>query len=267
MDTSSIKNFRDNPNFILWMTTVNHCTEEKIRSLTTENYLGGWCEDWALYFAIRYNVPMLFLDERHDLVKIDDKYYDAANPEGVSRLSDLEFVKNPANRLSDKTEEELQSMLKIDNDWKNYPALSHYVHLIEKKGEAKTEPDMNNLKMAKRLVRLARALVATTDDDDKYERMHDRHMQDGKDFPGLAGFFLQCFTHNIHQEQQDAFVVLLRKPGQTINESDYEMFTKMGPDGFDKALPWIQYLGLIDFRTLNEFKNFKASFLLPKISK
>lgn len=158
MGLPDIAHFRENQNFIEWMTTVNHCTESKIRSLTDENYLGGWCEDWALYFAIRYGVDMLFLNEQHNLVKIGGLYYDGANPEGVKKLSDLKFVRDPANGLSEKTEDELEAMLRVDNDWKSYPALANYVGIIEKAGESRQLID--GVKMARQLVRLARALVA-----------------------------------------------------------------------------------------------------------
>lgn len=163
MGLPDIANFRDNPNFIEWMATVNHCPESRIRSLTAENYLGGYCEDWALYFAIRYNVPMLFLDERHDLVKIGGLYYDGANPEGAERLSDLAFVRDPANGLSDKTEDELEAMLRVDDDWKSYPALANYIGIIEKAGHG--GQTMDDLKMAKELVRLAKSLVAMPVDE------------------------------------------------------------------------------------------------------
>ena len=185
MGLPDIANFKENKNFMKWMTTVNHCTESTIRSLTDENYLGGWCEDWALYFAIRYGVDMLFLNEQHDLVKIGGLYYDGANPEGVKRLSDLKFVRDPANGLSEKiepektedglsektepektgdgiqvmlTEDELEAMLRVDDDWKSYPALANYVGIIEKIGEKRQS--MDGVKMARQLVRLARALVA-----------------------------------------------------------------------------------------------------------
>lgn len=202
MGLTDIANFRENQNFIDWMTTVNHCTESKIRSLTDENYLGGWCEDWALYFAIRYGVDMLFLNEQHDLVKIGGLYYDGANPEGVKRLSDLKFVRDPANGLSEKiepektedglseetedgiqvmlTEDELEAMLRVDDDWKSYPALANYVGIIEKVGVKRQSID--GVKMARQLVRLARELVAmpvdhwngnTEDFDDWYHKAID----------------------------------------------------------------------------------------------
>lgn len=156
MGLTDIANFRENQNFIDWMKTINHMTDERVLALTAENYIGGYCEDWALYFAIRYGVDMLFLNEQHDLVKIGGLYYDGANPEGVKRLSDLKFVRDPANGLSEKTEDELEAMLRVDNDWKSYAPLANHVDIIEKAGNN----SMDSKIIAKELVKIARMLVA-----------------------------------------------------------------------------------------------------------
>ena len=104
-----------------------------------------------------------------------------------------------------------------------------------------------NIRIARQLVRLAKSLVAMTDDEQE---------QACKDFPGLESFFMQCLIHQVPDEKQDAFVSLLRKPGQTIKEDDYERFTNVNPFEFGKTVKWLDYLGLIDFSTLNDFNDF-----------
>ena len=116
---------------------------------------------------------------------------------------------------------------------------------------------IRNIRIAKKLVRLARILVSAEPDKDSekdYDKIHDQQMRDGKDFPGLAGFFMLCLIHQVRQKQQDAFVELLKKPGQTIKESDYERFTEM--QSFPEICDYLKYLPLINFSTLKDFNDF-----------
>lgn len=128
---SDISSYRKNKNFILWMKTINGMSDEKVLSLTPENYIGGYCEDFALYFAIRYGVNMLFLNEEHDIVQIDGKFYDGFNSSGVRNLKDLHYVKT-SESLNGLSEEKLRSLLRVDNDWKTYRPLKNNIYLIEK---------------------------------------------------------------------------------------------------------------------------------------
>ena len=126
-----ISHFRENENYIEWMMEINRISREQVLSLTTEEYLGGWCEDFALYFAISHGVPMLFLNHEHNIVKIDCLYFDAADSNGAEKLSDLQYVKE-SPELSKLTEEELQKLVIVDEDWKGYSPLANHVGMIEK---------------------------------------------------------------------------------------------------------------------------------------
>ena len=127
-----ISGWRTNKNFLKWMTTINPgLTEEEVLLFKPKKWIGGWCEDFALYFAVRWNVPMLFLADEHNLVKIDGKYFDGADTYGKERLEDLQFVREH-NSLCKLTEEELEKLLVEDVEWKNYKPLASRVHLIEK---------------------------------------------------------------------------------------------------------------------------------------
>ena len=118
-------------NFINWMMTINNMSKEDVLKLTSDNYIHGYCEDFGLYFAIRYNVPLLFLNEEHNIIKIKDKYYDGSNINGIKKLSDLTYVKE-FEHLSKLSEIELLSLLKVDEEWRTYKPLANHVHMIER---------------------------------------------------------------------------------------------------------------------------------------
>ena len=128
---SDISSFYKNKNFIKWMKKINNLSEKDVLNLSVENYFHGYCEDQALYFAIRYDVDLLFLNNEHNLIKINNRYYDAANTSGVEYLSDLIYVKSSQN-LSLLTENQLLKLIKTDNDWKAYKPLLENIYLIEK---------------------------------------------------------------------------------------------------------------------------------------
>ena len=65
------------------------------------------------------------------MIKINNRYYDAANTSGVEYLSDLIYVKSSQN-LSLLTENQLLKLIKTDNDWKAYKPLFENIYLIEK---------------------------------------------------------------------------------------------------------------------------------------
>ena len=58
-----ISNYRSNDNFIRWMETINCLSKEEVLQLNSYNYLHGYCEDYGLYFSIRYGVDLLFLNK------------------------------------------------------------------------------------------------------------------------------------------------------------------------------------------------------------
>ncbi len=127
-----ISGWKNNKNFLKWMAAINPSLDkEDILLISEEQWIGGWCEDFALYFAIRWNVPMLFLAHEHDLVKIDGKYYDGADIHGKKRLQDMQFVREH-DSLYRLAEEELEKLLIVDEDWKGYRPLASKVGLIER---------------------------------------------------------------------------------------------------------------------------------------
>ena len=130
--SNDVSNFRTNDNFINWMMTINALSKESILRLSPLDYIHGLCEDFGVYFAVRYNVELLFLNNEHNVVKIMNKFYDGFNSYGVINLSDLQYVKE-SEHLSKLSEAGLRTMLKVDNDWKTYKPLSSNVHLIERK--------------------------------------------------------------------------------------------------------------------------------------
>ena len=131
-----ISNYRSNNNFIKWMETINCLSKEEVLQLNSYNYIHGYCEDFGLYFAIRYGVDLLFLNREHNLVKINNLYFDGANEEGVQYLKDLDYVKE-SSKLNKLSEEELINLLKVDEAWKTYEVLANNVYLIENKYKQK----------------------------------------------------------------------------------------------------------------------------------
>ena len=131
-----ISNYKSNNNFIEWMQIINDLSKEEVLKLNSYNYLHGYCEDFGLYFAIRYGVDLLFLNKEHNLVKINNLYFDGANVKGVQYLKDLDYVKE-SSKLNKLSEKELIDLLKVDEDWKTYDVLARNIHLIENKYKQK----------------------------------------------------------------------------------------------------------------------------------
>lgn len=128
---SDIASHNFNQNYIEWMSKVNRKEETWVKLyLTPESLIGGYCEDFGLYWSIRYGIDLLFLNGEHNLIKYGNKYYDGYNTQGVSKLKDLQYVKD--SDLKGKTEDELQDLLYIDEGWKNYKPLSDNIKLIER---------------------------------------------------------------------------------------------------------------------------------------
>ena len=126
-----ISHWRDNENFLQWIVTINHISYEQAKELTAERFLGGWCEDFALYFAVRFGVPMLFLNQEHSIVNIAGLFFDAADCAGVERLSDMKYVRE-SPKLSRLSEEQLEKLLEVDEEWRKYKPLASRVGMIEK---------------------------------------------------------------------------------------------------------------------------------------
>ncbi len=72
---------------------------------------------------------MLFLNREHDLVKIDGKYYDGANLSGSTTLSEMKYARE-SERLNGLSETQLESMLEVDDEWREYPPLASKVDCI-----------------------------------------------------------------------------------------------------------------------------------------
>ena len=130
----NIKNHNEYPDYLDWMSKINgHAGDREWvkRALTPDRLIGGYCEDFAAYFCYKYGIEMYFLNDVHDIMCIDGKYYDGWNVEGVDSLSDLEYVKRYMKTWS---EDQLQSTLKVDEEWKNYNVFVKNFSTILKQG-------------------------------------------------------------------------------------------------------------------------------------
>ena len=96
-----IHNFITNPVFEKWMTELSG----GIPSFPNEEraYIEGYCEDLAFYFHYKYDLPIWKVDsvetkDGHYFVKFKDKFYDAMNPYGVTKPSELVWAKESMER-------------------------------------------------------------------------------------------------------------------------------------------------------------------------
>ena len=128
---ANILHYRSDDNYIEWMMAINDMSKNEVLNLTRDNLIHGYCEDFAVYFSYKYDIPMLLLGTEHDILKVDGKYYDGYNIEGVSKLTDLQYVKESPT-LSIRTNKGLTKLLEVDEEWKSYKPLSSKVHLIKK---------------------------------------------------------------------------------------------------------------------------------------
>lgn len=123
----AISNYRSDDNFRLWIETVN--PGKKLEDISPEMFIGGYCEDFAVYWSVRYGVDMLFINEEHDVVKVCGLYFDAVNSSGVENISDLEYVKS-SDTLKSLPESRLRELTKVDREWMNYPILEDNAAII-----------------------------------------------------------------------------------------------------------------------------------------
>jgi len=85
---------------------MNGMTLSQVKNLPLDTINKGYCEDYAAYYNMTYNIPVYWIQYYHFVLRFNDKWYDTYNPEGVGLLTDLVFVKNN-NHLKSSTEEEL----------------------------------------------------------------------------------------------------------------------------------------------------------------
>lgn len=128
----NIHNFRNYEDFVEWMSELNNMSKEDVNvKLTPSVLIGGYCEDFGVYFAYKYNLPLWCFDDCHFLLIVNGRYYDGYNNFGINSLKKLEFIKQ-RHYYDDKTEDELKSMLKIDEKWKDWWEHVRCYHCIDK---------------------------------------------------------------------------------------------------------------------------------------
>ncbi len=133
LDEQTLAAFKENimhhdeyDDYIKWMSCINgrKPSISYVETLTPDRLIGGYCEDFGVYFAYKYDIDLFFLDNEHDLLWVNDRFYDGFNVEGVDSLDDLEFIKIYSKDKEHK--------LVIDEEWKSYHPLTSNLFLIEK---------------------------------------------------------------------------------------------------------------------------------------
>lgn len=132
----NLRDYRMDEDWISWMSSLLSIPREEVnRKVSPSVLIDGCCEDFAVFFCIKYGVPLWCLDDAHFLLVIDGKFYDGFNNLGVSKLKDLEFVKKYdllTGRYRRMSEEEMRGLLKIDNRWKTYEPYRRNCGLIHR---------------------------------------------------------------------------------------------------------------------------------------
>jgi len=133
----NLHNYRRYNDYLSWMSVLMNTPKEYVNAnLTPSQLIDGCCEDFGVYFCIKYGIPLWAFDGgAHYLLIVDGRYYDGFNNTGVDNLKDLEFVSmlnGICGRYVDMTEEEMRQLLEVYDGWKDYDLYKENAHLIDK---------------------------------------------------------------------------------------------------------------------------------------
>ena len=145
--------------FLIWMKELNGGVEQQV---TTDELIGGYCEDLAFYLHYRYKLSIYKVDsaevqDGHYFVKYDNLYFDAKNPTGVTKPSDFEWAKK-SMKTFDTTPEIINSNLEkfSEKPWSGYSSSKFIVKIYEKIKYLDSydlfesaEEDLNNARLRK----------------------------------------------------------------------------------------------------------------------
>lgn len=128
----NVKRHNEYPDYRNFMGVINGIQPENVpKEVTNDKLIHGFCEDFAVYVAKKYGVELYDLGRSHVLMKLDGRYYDGYNVDGVDHLSDLQFVKTN-KRYSDMPESKLLTMLVYYEKWSGYQVFIDAFGLIDK---------------------------------------------------------------------------------------------------------------------------------------
>lgn len=120
-----LKDIENSPTFIEWLYELagRQGVRQKIRK---EDLLAGYCEDLAVYLHYKYGAELVAVDDRsindgHYFVKINGKFYDVMNPEGVNKPSELVWSKRLMAENEEITPDKIDTLLRpLGIEWSGY---------------------------------------------------------------------------------------------------------------------------------------------------
>ena len=133
---TNIAEFRNDADWCRWMAVINGHTEKWAKNrLRKKELIHGYCEDFAVYFCYKYNLPLYNYDNKHFLLFVNGLYYDGYNNRGVDDIHKLQFVKEERWKFyaTHTAEEQFYSgAVWIDQKWKTYNVYVNNSNLITK---------------------------------------------------------------------------------------------------------------------------------------
>lgn len=134
--SEELKDLQRSENFREWMYELSGRKSSKLVP-SNEELIAGYCEDLAVYLHYRYGAELYCTDDEsindgHYFVKLNNKYYDAMNPDGVDKPSEFEWSKRLMQENSEITPEMIDGVLRpLGIEWSVYSDCEHVVKKIQ----------------------------------------------------------------------------------------------------------------------------------------